>query len=260
MKQFFFLAVLLIASTVSAQSLEVSAPSPRFEKNLVGLIGAGMKIHMNLAGTNGWIKGSYSYDTRKKPLRLEGSVNKSGFFQLAEFDSQDKMSGYFTGAFTRDNCLVGYWSKDQSLGTRLPFRLGESVTAAANYKFITIDAAVRNDRGGATFWLINDEIVAFQYINVGGGGHTCTLIVERSDKDTSWRPDPSGFKLTFNSAAGNGPAPGFSLGIRRQTQGFEVSFTGDGSYYCGMRAVLPGKVVITKAANVWTGRAVKQAN
>ncbi|MBS1808556.1 MAG: hypothetical protein JST84_10220 [Acidobacteria bacterium] len=238
-----------------AQAFE-SVPAPA-ESNLIGTINGKLKIRMKLTKQGEHLTGTYAYDTQKKNIVVRGLVNEQGYFELTEYGAKDYPTGYFVGAFTRDNVVVGFWGKDESsLSAKLPVRLVEDAkaTVGVNNKFEVISANVKSDHGGAQILLIDDAVIAFYYENVGANAHTCTLTVDRSETGVQWKTEGQTTTLNFTKEYINIDENTAKVVIQKRGVTYTITFDGYVSYFCGARAMLPSKVTLRKGSKGWIGQ------
>ena len=247
--------IIAFVATAFAQSFE-AVPAPA-QANLVGTINATLKIRMKLTKQGNELVGSYFYETKKKDIALRGSVNEQGYFELNEYGAKDSITGHFIGAFTRDNVVVGFWGKDESSSSpKLPVRLVEDakVTVGVNNKFEVISASVKSDRGGAQILLIDGNVIAFFYENVGGNAHTCTMTVDRTEPGVQWNSEAQTTTINFTKEFFKIDENTAKVVIKRSNNAYTLTFDGYLSYFCGARAMLPTKVTLRKGGKGWIGQ------
>ncbi|HEX4949443.1 MAG TPA: hypothetical protein VFZ34_22400 [Blastocatellia bacterium] len=253
-KIFVLLALLAgLPLTVQSQSLLASPPPAQFEKEFFGTINSTLKIRLRLTRQGDELSGSYAYDKRKKDIRLQGTVNAQGYFQMTEFGAPDTITGHFVGAFTRDGAMVGFWSKEFSGSPKLRFLLTEHGQSASPHSFAAITARVRRDAGQAQILLIDDTIIEFTYENVGRNAHTCTVTTDRSETRVHWQTAANVTTIRFPKEYFNDNENSAMVVIEQNAKGYTVTFDGYGQYFCGARARLPRQVRLTRTGGGWTG-------
>lgn len=97
-----------------------------FTRVYTGKIDGKYGITMQLRCTGAMLSGQYSYDTKKIPIRISGSIDWTvvegvGILTLLEFDDKGLVTGFFRGSMREDQ-IAGSWSTPD--GSRiLPFRI-----------------------------------------------------------------------------------------------------------------------------------------
>lgn len=79
-----------------------------FNKHLEGTINGNLEVRMTLERNSVGLSGVYYYMGNKGNLYLNGTMKDDGFFELAETDSNDKITGHFKGKISGD-ILEGQW-------------------------------------------------------------------------------------------------------------------------------------------------------
>ncbi len=104
-------------------------------------------ITMDIFFTPENVSGSYYYDKIGKRIRLYGDVDKNGFFELTESNSDYNTTGYFEGKLNDDNSISGKWlNKDKTKS--MPFFAKENYVNSAGikyYNYNTISYVEPND-------------------------------------------------------------------------------------------------------------------
>lgn len=98
---------------------------PKFKKSLVGTIGAGSSIRVQLMREGETLSGTEQYARIGETLWLQGTADSMGNFEIEERYPRDRVTGIFKGKLSQ-NCqvLTGNFSKPD--GSRLqPFELHE---------------------------------------------------------------------------------------------------------------------------------------
>jgi hypothetical protein len=272
----FALLCVLFASIASAQSHQSSTQpaSPKegsqsfrpaivvdsFNKNFEGALDDKIKIRMNLIRQGRDLSGSYLYEKYGKNITLKGVINESGYFEITEYDEKNVENGTFYGAFTSDAAMVGFWTKDSPSNRFLSFHLVESGKQAAlteRDKPAAIRCQVKNDNGDATLLMIGGAVVAFEYGNVGANYHTCGLYADRAQKGIVWEDSDATTRITFTKEFFESENTA-GIEIKKTASRYDIKFSGDLTYFCGVRALIPPKVSIYKSGNVWVGKAQYQ--
>ncbi|MFN7927279.1 MAG: hypothetical protein U0Y68_04925 [Blastocatellia bacterium] len=251
----FFALLLTLATTVSAESFTpLTLPT---QLNLVGTINSSLKIRMSLMRKGRDLTGSYFYENRKKNITLRGVVTDAGYLELDEYGAKDSITGHLIGVYTRDQELLGFWSKDDaSTSPKLPLWLvveGKG-SPSPSHKFEVVNAPVRRDRGMAQLLVVDGIVLGFSYENVGGNAHTCTMIVDRSEQTLVWKDDVQGTSIFFTKEYFNQTQQTAKVVIQKYEAGYNITFDGFLSYFCGARAILPAKLTIRKGAKGWMGQ------
>ena len=151
-------AAVLAVTPVGARA---QAPTPAGEtRTLQGVIGHRYRIQMTLRREGARLFGDYFYETVRKPLRLDGSVDARGSFLLREFDARGIATGVFRGRWEparSETPMRGDWSRPD--GTRpMPFRLLDSPIAFRGaLKVVTRDLKEQSRRGRQPAYEITAE-------------------------------------------------------------------------------------------------------
>jgi hypothetical protein len=81
-----------------------------FTKTFEGTINNKFSIKMTLTKKATRLSGTYCYKSKGKPLKLDGTIDKSGILKLKEFDNTGNMTGIFEGQLQGEK-ITGYWKK-----------------------------------------------------------------------------------------------------------------------------------------------------
>ncbi|MEW6208803.1 MAG: hypothetical protein AB1631_10575 [Acidobacteriota bacterium] len=236
--------------------------SDSFNKNFEGALDNKIKIQMNLVRKGGDLSGSYFYEKYRKKIILKGAIDENGYFEITEYDEKNQENGAFYGAFISDEAMVGFWNSAASPDRRLSFQLVESGKLASSLisnenRPTKLGCQVKNNNGSLSILMIGSAIVGFEYDNVGGNYHTCGLLVDRRQKGVRWEDGASLTKIIFTKEFFENDQSA-EVSIKKSASGYDINFSGDLSYFCGVRAALPSKVSVYKSGNVWVGKAQYQ--
>lgn len=248
----------LSAGKESAQSFRPASVANNFNKTFEGTLDNRIRIRMNLIRKGNDLSGSYFYEKYKKNIALSGDINENGYFEMEERDDKNQITGAFHGAFISDEAIVGFWNKDDLFGSILPFQLIESgkqtvALITDRNRPVKIECEVKNNNGSLTILLIGDLIVGLGYQNVGGNAHTCSMYVDRREKGVVWQDRDQMTKITFTKEYFNDDQSA-EVSIKKSQQGYDITFTGYLTYFCGVRSILPPKVTVYKSGKIWIGK------
>lgn len=241
------------------QVFRPAAVSNNFNRTFDGTLDNKIKIQMNLIRKGSDLSGSYFYEKYRKNIILKGSINENGYFEITEYDAKNAENGAFYGAFISDEAMVGFWNSTASPDRRLSFQLVESGKQASSIitdenRPAKLECQVKNNSGGLSILMIGSAIVGFEYNNVGGNYHTCTLLVDRREKGVRWEDSAPITKIIFTKEFFEDENTA-EVVIKKSASQYDITFSGNLSYFCGLRAGLPSKVSVYKSGNIWVGKA-----
>ena len=156
-------SICLIALSVSAENI----PNKWEYKKYSGKIDNKYKIDMTIISANSpdVVTGYYSYNGSRNTLKLTG-YKENEIIKLNEYDSNQKMTGSFTGQFVGDS-FKGDWQKPQATKKSTFY-----VTRSYNNNTLVKDLKTKNS-------LIGNNNCSLQWISWDKFG---TLKVEEKDK------------------------------------------------------------------------------
>lgn len=142
-------AVIFLAACNTPASKEKTEETPatgaaalplNFYKKLKGKIGENMMItvdlikqHDSLNNSNS-LEGHYYYDKVGMPLKLYGTINDSGKFELKEVNSNGDNTGLFDGQFISENQATGTWTNPKNK-KQYPFEIKVSEADNIDFRF-----------------------------------------------------------------------------------------------------------------------------
>ncbi|MEW6738083.1 MAG: hypothetical protein AB1489_42805 [Acidobacteriota bacterium] len=247
----------VLAQNSTAKAFQPTFPPANFTKNYVGNIN-NIKIQMTLTGHGKELSGSYFYEKYKKNIPLKGRLTDQGYFQIEEYADKEYPTGSFIGAFVSSEAFTGYWQNGAPATKHLPFQLIEAgkdpnTVFSDTNKPRTLECNVPNDKGAATFFMIGETIIGFNYQNVGANSHICDVDTNRAEENIIWQDGPA-TTITFTKDYSGDDESG-NVVIEKGTDRYTITFNGSFRYFCGARAGVPTKVLISKSAQGWVGKA-----
>ncbi|HNH81894.1 MAG TPA: hypothetical protein PL157_05920 [Acidobacteriota bacterium] len=234
----------------------------KFDKIFTGTINGDLKIKMTISRDGSSVVGNYLYEKYQKNIRLQGEVKPNGAFRADEFGEQDLVTGTFNGVFLNENIIVGYWEGVEGQ-KQMPFQVIETgketptnVAIASKYKLEMVNCAVKNDSGNCTLAFQNGKLYSFQYGNLGANDHSCGIGAARNEDNINWEDTNSTSKITYTQQYFDEEKT-YTVVFEQSADQYTLTFGDEHeSYFCGMRATLPKKVIVKKIGTTYTGSAV----
>jgi len=103
--------------------------------HLVGTLGTGINIVMELLIEKMKISGFYYYTKVGKTISLEGQIAGDGSLEINEYPEPETTTGTFLGTF-KEGVFAGTWENDER-SKKLSFSLSEDYTKAVQFELFT---------------------------------------------------------------------------------------------------------------------------